>query len=158
MMYLDAKIVGVPDDSGTHVWLVLMKAFRALERHAADSIEAAQIGLSDFATLELLLHKGPQPVNAIGRRIGLTSGSITTAVDRMEARGLVTRGLDPVDRRARVVALTPRGKALITKVFGAHKAAMDSTAGGLSKSERTTLVGLLKKLGLSAEQKHRKAS
>ncbi|RYE90513.1 MAG: MarR family transcriptional regulator, partial [Myxococcales bacterium] len=83
-----------------------MKAHRAMERHARRSIEAASVGLSDFATLELLLHKGPQPVNEIGRRIHLTSGSITSAVDRLEKRGLVARGADPDDRRARIVRLT----------------------------------------------------
>jgi MarR family 2-MHQ and catechol resistance regulon transcriptional repressor len=141
------------DDSGTHVWLVMMKAHRALERRAIGSIEAADMGLSDFGTLELLLHKGPQRVNEIGRRIELTSGSITTAVDRMEKRGLVRRTPDPLDRRASVVELTPEGKALIEHAFREHKAAMDRAAEALSASERRTLVRLLKKLGLSAEER-----
>src|SRR5437868_7206555 len=79
------------DVSGTHLWLVMMKAFRTLERLATRSIESAEVGLSDFAVLEILLHKGPQPVNEIGRRIELTGGAITTAVDRLESRRLVTR-------------------------------------------------------------------
>lgn len=141
------------DTSGTHVWLVLMKAHRALARHAESSLGKADVGLSEFATLELLLHKGPQPVNAIGRTIHLTSGSITSAVDRLEKRGLVARGSDPGDRRARIVRLTPEGEALITDVFARHKAAMDHAAEGLSKAERLALVDLLKKLGLSAEER-----
>ena len=40
--------------------------------------------MSDFAVLEALLHKGAQPVNVIGKRVFLTSGSITTAIDRLE--------------------------------------------------------------------------
>src|SRR5437762_14272808 len=79
------------DVSGTHLWLVLMKAHRALQRLATQSIESLDVCLSDFGVMELLLHKGPQPVNEIGRRIALTSGAITTAVDRLEARGLVRR-------------------------------------------------------------------
>jgi MarR family 2-MHQ and catechol resistance regulon transcriptional repressor len=168
-MYLDAKIYAVarkasssdvrrtprdvPDVSGTHVWLVMMKAYRTLEGHASRSVEAAQMGLSDFATLELLLHKGPQRVNEIGRRIQLTSGSITTAIDRMETRGLVVRRSDPGDRRASVVELTPKGRALIVEVFRVHKATMDLAAGALSPAERATLVRLLKKLGLSADRR-----
>jgi MarR family transcriptional regulator, 2-MHQ and catechol-resistance regulon repressor len=168
-MYLDAKICSVsrkastsgarrgpadvPDVSGTHVWLVMMKAYRALEGHASRSIVAAEMGLSDFATLELLLHKGPQRVNEIGRRIQLTSGSITTAVDRMETRGLVIRRADPGDRRASVVELTPKGRALIVEVFRAHQATMDVAADALSRAERATLIRLLKKLGLSADRR-----
>src|SRR3954453_17471378 len=94
------------DVSGTHLWLVQMKAHRALERLAIRSIESSEVGLSDFAVLEMLLHKGPQPVNEIGRRIELTSGAITTAVDRLETRGLVTREAHASDRRARIVRLT----------------------------------------------------
>jgi MarR family 2-MHQ and catechol resistance regulon transcriptional repressor len=138
------------DVSGTHLWLVMMKAFRTLERVATRSIECAEVGLSDFAVLEMLLHKGPQPVNEIGRRIELTSGAITIAVDRLESRRLVTREAHESDRRARIVCLTARGTEEATKAFAVHKTAMDLAASGLSKAERATLIQLLKKLGTSA--------
>ena len=139
--------------SGTHLWLVMMKAHRALERVAIQSIESSAVGLSDFGVLEMLLHKGPQPVNEIGRRIALTSGAITTAVDRLESRGLVARGADADDRRTRVVRLTARGEKRAASVFAGHRAAMDSAASGLSQGERATLIRLLKKLGTSVEDR-----
>src|SRR5437870_2923218 len=138
------------DRSGTHLWLVLMKAHRTLERLATRSIESSDVGLSDFAVLEMLLHKGPQPVNEIGRRVELTSGAITTAVDRLESRGLVTREAHPSDRRARIVRLTAAGEEQAAESFAGHKAAMDLAARGLSKTERATLIELLRKLGTSA--------
>ena len=136
--------------SGTHLWLVMMKAHRTLERLATHSIESSEVGLSDFAVLEMLLHKGPQPVNEIGRRVELTSGAITTAVDRLESRGLVTREAHPSDRRARIVRLTGAGEEQAAKIFAVHKTAMDSAASGLSKAERTALIALLKKIGTSS--------
>ena len=139
------------DTSGTHLWLVMMKAYRAMERVAEYSIESSDACLSDFAVLEMLLNKGPQPINEIGRRIELTSGAITTAVDRLESRGLVTREAHESDRRARVVQLTTEGKKQAAKSFGAHKTTMDSAADALSTAERATLIRLLKKLGTSAE-------
>src|SRR5467141_3332358 len=105
------------DVSGTHLWLVLMKAHRTLGRLATQSIESLEVCLSDFGVMELLLHKGPQPVNEIGRRIALTSGAITTAVDRLEARGLVMREAHESDRRTRMVRLTARGKEQAGSVF-----------------------------------------
>src|SRR6266404_2783935 len=138
------------DVSGTHLWLVLMKAHRTLQRLATRSIEASDICLSDFGVMELLLHKGPQPVNEIGRRIALTSGAITTAVDRLEARGLVTREAHESDRRTRIVRLTARGKEQAGSVFAGHQAVMDSAASGLAKTERAMLIELLRKLGTSA--------
>src|SRR5213075_1350490 len=127
----------------------IMKAHRTLQRLATNSIESSNVGLSDFAVMEMLLHKGPQPVNEIGRRIELTSGAITTAVDRLESRGLVAREAHETDRRARVVRLTARGKEEAARVFASHKKAMDSAASELSTTERTTLIRLLKKLGTS---------
>jgi len=129
----------------------LMKAHRALARHALKSIEPSGLGLSDFAVLEMLLNKGPQKVNDIGRRVDLTSGSITTAVDRLETRGLVVRELDKADRRSRIVGLTAAGRARISEIFAQHVEALEAACSGLSKAERETLIALLKKLGLAAE-------
>lgn len=145
------RVEGRSKTSGIHLWLVLMKAHRALARHAARSIVPFRLGHSDFAILELLLHKGPQKVNEIGRRVDLTSGSITSAVDRLEDRGFVARGFDAADRRSRIVRLTAKGRAHIEKVFVEHEAALEEGARGLTKAERETAIRLLKKLGTSAD-------
>ena len=140
------------DSSGVHLWLLLMKAHRSMVRHAERSIVSLDMCISDFGVLEVLLHKGPQSVSEIGRRVNLTSGSITTAIDRLEQRSLVARAADSSDRRARVVHLTRDGKARITKEFARHTDAMDRAAQGLSKADRGTLMELLRKLGTTAER------
>ena len=134
------------DSAGVHVWLVFMKAFQALVPHAAGSIEQTKLGDSDFRVLEVLLHKGSLPVNTIGPKVWLTPGSISVAVDRLVRRGLVSRKDHPDDRRVRRVELTPKGRALITRGFGEHAAAMEDVAAVLSKKERLTLLRLLKEL------------
>ena len=139
--------------SGVHLWLVLMKAHRSVRHYAARSIDVSGLGLSDFAILELLLHKGQQNVSEIGRRVDLTSGSITTAIDRLERCKLVVRGDHPTDRRVCTVRLTPAGTAEITKVFAAHTKALEEATGGLSAAERATLAKLLKKLGTTADER-----
>src|SRR5437764_10573529 len=105
------------DSSGVHLWLVLMKAFQALLPHAAASIKRTELGDSDFRVLEVLLHKGPLPVNTIGPKVWLTPGSISVAVDRLVKKGLVSRKDQPDDRRVRRVDMTARGRALITRGF-----------------------------------------
>src|SRR6266581_2371130 len=134
------------DSSGVHVWLVFMKAFQAVLPHAAGSIRRTELGDSDFRVLEVLLHKGPLPVNTIGPKVWLTPGSISVAVDRLEKTALVKRK-NTDDRRVRLVELTPKGRALITKTFRDHAAAMEEAARVLSKEERLMLLRLLKKLG-----------
>jgi MarR family 2-MHQ and catechol resistance regulon transcriptional repressor len=135
------------DSTGVHVWLVFMKAFQALIPHAAGSIKRTELGDSDFRVLEVLLHKGPLPVNTIGPKVWLTPGSISVAVDRLVQKGLVSRQDQAGDRRVRQVELTAKGRALITRGFREHAAAMENAVSVLSKKERLTLLRLLKKLG-----------
>src|SRR5438128_10384340 len=121
------------DSTGVHLWLVFMKAFQALFPHAAQSIERTQLGDSDFRVLEVLLHKGPLPVNTIGPKVWLTPGSISVAVDRLEKKALVKRKSTD-DRRVRLVELTAKGRALIAKTFREHAEAMEDAARVLSKA------------------------
>lgn len=139
--------------SGVHVWLVLWKAARAVEAYAQISIAELEICGSDFAVLEALLHKGPLPVNEIGRKVLLTSGSITVAVDRLETKGLVERRASGTDRRARIVHLTKEGRRLIERAYAKHAADMEQiAAASLTTPERATLIRLLKKIGYKAAE------
>jgi MarR family 2-MHQ and catechol resistance regulon transcriptional repressor len=138
------------DTAGVHLWLVLMKAYQALERRAMRSIGDTSLCFSDFAVLESLLHKGPLPVNTVGAIVTLTSGSSTAAIDRLEKRGLVRRAPDATDRRTRIVHLTDQGKTLIEAAFRKHAADMETVTASLLPAEKKTLLGLLKKLGKSA--------
>ena len=140
------------DTSGVHLWLIVWKTYLALREHAQRHIQSLELGLSDFGILESLLHKGPMPINTIGGLIQLTSGSITTAVDRLETKGLVERCDSPEDRRARVVHLTPAGRKLIECASTDHEAAMERATSGLTPSERAEAIDLLKKLGLRAQE------
>ena len=139
-------------EGGVHIWLVMWKAARAVEACAVKSIASVEMCSSDFAVLEALLHKGALPVNVIGRKVLLTSGSITTAIDRLEKKGLVERRDDRRDRRARIVHLTREGRKLIKKAFNDHAADMERIASALKSDERATLVELLKKIGMEAAQ------
>ena len=130
-----------------HAWLVMMKAMRALTRYARAGIGETGLGLSDFAVLEVLLHKGPLPVNTIGPMVDLTPGSISIAVDRLVAKGLVSRIKSAEDRRVRIVALTSHGKDLIVSAFRKHSGQMKRVFSELSPEELHGLEVALKKVG-----------
>src|SRR6201988_1813943 len=133
-----------------HVWLIMMKAMRALTKYAAAGIEETGLGLSDFGVLEVLLHKGPLPVNTIGPIVDLTPGSISIAVDRLFAKGLVSRVESGEDRRVRIVALTSRGRDLIAPAFRKHAAQMRKVFSELSSEELRSLEVALKQIGKRA--------
>ena len=136
---------------GPHIRLVLWRAEKAMATVDRQSIAATGLGFSDFAVLEALYHKGPLPVNTIGRKVLLTSGSISTAVQRLERRGLLLRRQDPADGRVFRVELTAEGRELIADVFDRHRLNLDAVTSGLEPEERQELVRLLKKLGRRAE-------
>jgi MarR family 2-MHQ and catechol resistance regulon transcriptional repressor len=145
------KLESLTGGSGVHVFLVLWKAARAVEAYAENSISHLEMCGSDFAVLEALLHKGPLPVNEIGKKVLLTSGSITVAVDRLELKGLVERRAHGTDRRAKVVHLTNEGRKLITRAYADHAADLERLASAsLTRAERKTLILLLKKIGYEA--------
>lgn len=132
---------------GTHVFLVLWKAYLALQADAEASIKRINLCDSDFRVLEALLHKGPLPVSIIGHMVELTTGSITSAIDRLERKWLVLRKRHATDRRMRIVELTTKGRQLIEQAFTQHQIDMEKAVSNLSRAERGMLVDLLKRLG-----------
>ncbi len=122
-----------------------------MESQALKSIAGTGLCASDFGVLEALLHKGPTPVNTLGRTVLLTSGSMTAAVDRLAARGFVARSDSPDDRRVRIVELTKEGRRVIRAAFARHEADLEIIVSVLTQSERAVLVSLLKRLGRRAD-------
>src|ERR1700722_3146370 len=115
----------------THVWLIMLKAMRAVSNYALADIEAAGLGDSDFRVLDVLFHKGPMPVNAIGPKVNLNPGSISVAVDRLYRKGLVSRVESTCDRRVRTVSLTERGREIFVPVFRRHAAMIERAFAGV---------------------------
>ena len=142
---MSAKVCEAP-----RLWLVLARCYRALSQIAERSIEDAGLCLTDFAALEALLHKGPLTITEIQGKVLLASGSMTAAVDRLEKKGLVVRRPAPIDRRAKVLDLTPEGRRVVEKAFRRHAVELESAMAVLKPSEKRQLRGLLKKLGLFA--------
>ena len=134
-----------------HCWLVLGKAFHAAAKYLYAGLEETGIDDTDFRILEVLLNKGPLPVNTIGPKVHLTPGSISVAIDRLFDRGLVRRVESPQDRRVRVVSLTPKGKELIAPIFRKHAAEIRKVFADASPKELRALETILKKIGKRAE-------
>lgn len=138
--------------SAPHVWLVLMKTWRALEGWDRQSIASMGLSFTDFTVLEALLHKGSLPVNELGRKVYLTSGSITTAVSRLEKRAFVERTAAKEDARFVLVGLTVTGRRYIKRVYARHTKNLEKAFSVLSDAERARLLPMLRKLGRYAEE------
>ena len=141
--------------SAPRIWLVLARAYSSMVGYIEGAITAQGLGLSDFMVLEVLLHKGPLTITEIQEKVGLASGSMTAAVDRLEKMGFIRRKPSSSDRRAKLLELTPRGRLTVERVFGHHAAMLQSVMKVLNNAEKSQLHALLKKLGLfAAARKH----
>lgn len=137
--------------SGPRLYLILWKAFRAIEAIDNGSIRRQGFAcLSDFGLLDVLANRGSLPVNAIRERVLLTSGSMTAAVDRAEKQGWVRREPSTVDRRVTLVHLTEEGRTHYETAFAIHTDNLDKAFSSLSSEERSILATLLKKAGKHA--------
>jgi len=137
--------------TGPHIRLVLWKAAKAVEKVDKVSIAQTGLGLSDFAVMEALLHKGSLTINQIGKKVLLTSGSMTAAINRLEKSGLVERVRDQSDGRYFYVHLTKNGHKVIRKAYHNHQLNLEKVAEVLTGEERMELVRLLKKMGVHAD-------
>jgi MarR family 2-MHQ and catechol resistance regulon transcriptional repressor len=114
-------------------------------------IESYGINTENFMVLELLYSKGPHPVQKISDRLSIPSGSITYVVDKLEKKGLVERKPNPEDRRASNVVLTEKGKELFDEIFPKHVETISRNLSFISKDEKEQLIGLLKRIGIGAQ-------
>ena len=133
------------------LFVVMSRANRAVMDRVKEDIKSHGLNPTEFAVLELLYHKGDQPIQQIGNRILLSSGSMTYVIDRLESKKFLKRRACPDDRRITYAAITDEGKGLMNEVFPKHREAIRSMFSGLDTVEKEKMIDLLKKLGFSVE-------
>lgn len=128
------------------LWVALSRAYEAVASVSRDHAAECELTPAEFGVLEALRHIGPLRLCDLQAKILVSSGGITFVVDRLEERGLVERRSDPSDRRARLVELTPDGRALIEDIFPEHAERIEASVAGLSRDERRDAIRLLRNL------------
>ncbi|WP_442858754.1 MarR family winged helix-turn-helix transcriptional regulator [Bacillus sp. KH172YL63] len=131
------------------LFIVLSRAFKALNEEINKNIQENGLNPTEFAVLELLYHKGDQPLQQIGGKILLASGSITYVVDKLEKKGYLKRNACPKDRRVTYAQITENGRELIDDIFPNHEKRIHELMSALSAEEKEETIHMLKKLGLS---------
>jgi MarR family 2-MHQ and catechol resistance regulon transcriptional repressor len=133
-------------------WVVLARAYLAISRHVTADVARYDLTASEFGILEALYHKGPLLLGDLQKKILVTSGGVTYLVDRLAAKGLITRESFPGDKRSRFAVLTPDGSSLIKQIFPGHAKRLAKVLGALTPKEQKRLTGLLRTLGKGAER------
>ncbi|GAA0500805.1 MarR family transcriptional regulator [Salinibacillus aidingensis] len=133
------------------LFIVLTRALQSVEKKAIKDIKSLGLNLTEFSVLELLYHKGEQPIQKIGSKVLLASSSITYVVDKLEKKNYIRRRACPNDRRVTYAGVTEAGKQLMDEIFPKHVEAINDIMGGLNNDEKQTMIEYLKKLGYHAE-------
>lgn len=135
--------------------IVLSKAYKVVMDLAVKDMKKNGLSASEFAVLELLYHKGKIPMQRIGEKILVTSGSVTYTVDKLEEKGYLHRVPCPTDRRVTYAEITEDGKALFDRIFPDHAQVVEGIMDGLTPEEKEQAIQLLKKLGISAAEREK---
>jgi DNA-binding MarR family transcriptional regulator len=115
--------------------IALWKAVGRVQRHDLSRTAAS--------VLASLRDGGPQRITALAASEAVAQPTMTTLVGRLERDGLVTRGSDPGDARAVLVALTPEGLMRLKRIREARAAAIDTRLRELDPDEREALAAAL---------------
>ncbi|API91663.1 MULTISPECIES: MarR family winged helix-turn-helix transcriptional regulator [Virgibacillus] len=152
-MTKDRSLKEKQNNSSLKLFVVLSKAYRSLMEQVEDDIQQRGLNLTDFAVMELLYHKGPHPLKAIGEKILLTSGSITYVVNKLENRRYITRIPNQNDRRVTFAEITEKGEKLLEHIFPGHWSRIEEITSGLDEVEKQIAIDLLRKLGTANQVK-----
>ena len=138
-------------DLSLKLFLTLNKATQSLMKRVEADVKQHGLIPTEFAVLELLYHKGEQPIQKIGSKVLIASSSITYVVDKLEKKHYLVRRSCPEDRRVTYAVLTEQGKALIADYFPKHQAMLQQLLSALDNHEKEQLITLLKALGTHVE-------
>ncbi|MFX3623009.1 MAG: MarR family winged helix-turn-helix transcriptional regulator [Ectobacillus sp.] len=128
------------------VFIALSKVQRSLMDQSNKSVQSYGLNPTEFAVLELLYHKGGQPLQQIGEKILIASGSITYVVDKLEKKQLAVRKPCLHDRRVIYAELTDAGRKLMDEIFPLHETVLHKALHMLTNEEKQDLLQLLKKI------------
>ncbi|GGO06075.1 HTH-type transcriptional regulator MhqR [Saccharibacillus kuerlensis] len=134
------------------LFVVLSKAYKNVMDRAVKDMKKHNLSPSEFTILEVLYNKGRFPLQQIGEKILITSGSVTYNIDKLEKRELLRRVPSPSDRRVIYAEITDQGRELFDRIFPEHAAEVQQIMSGLNAEETLTASELLKKLGKGMER------
>lgn len=125
----------------------LMRAHQLVLSRVEAVLRPLHVSFARYEVLMLLVfsRRGALPMSTIGSRLQVHQTSVTNAVDRLEAAGLVRRLPHPSDRRTTLVEITPSGRSVADEATALLNREV-FTDPGLTKRDTTALVGILGRL------------
>ncbi|GAA1498136.1 MarR family winged helix-turn-helix transcriptional regulator [Paeniglutamicibacter kerguelensis] len=130
------------------------RAFRALRHSWVEQLAPFELTPHQFRAMQALARTSLDSpggeglrLKDVAERLHIAPRSATEVMDQLEAKSLVQRAADPVDRRATLVKLTPEGQKLSDRVRAARRGHTEQYFGRLNANDRAELARILAQLG-----------
>ncbi|SDF59518.1 MarR family transcriptional regulator, 2-MHQ and catechol-resistance regulon repressor [Fontibacillus panacisegetis] len=133
------------------LFVALSRASQWVNAYSDRNIKSHDLTRTEFGVLDLLYHKGPQPIQQICGKVLMSSGNITYVLDKLEKKLYVRRRDCTEDRRLIYAEITDQGKQFFEEIFPKHAEVIDAALGGLDEEEKRVAARLLKKMGKYAQ-------
>jgi DNA-binding MarR family transcriptional regulator len=132
---------------------LLFRLWRANHTRAAEVLGSVGLTTALFALLNVINAREGAIQQELGSTLGIDRSTMVSLIDELESAGLARRRPSATDRRAREIAITPKGRRLLKRARGLIAQAEDEVLGGLSVEERRELLTLLRRaLGAAPPQ------
>ena len=125
---------------------VILRASQSIQEVIRKDAAKYEMNPTEFAVLEVLYQKGDQPIQMIGKKVLISSSSITYVVDKLEQKKFVVRKACPEDRRVTYASLTSHGKTLMDRIFPKHEKKMEGIFCQFTDTDMNKMIELLKKI------------
>ncbi|MGE4554094.1 MAG: MarR family winged helix-turn-helix transcriptional regulator [Desulfovibrionaceae bacterium] len=129
-----------PTDRLSRLLVEFFERFSSWE-HAV--VRGSGLTLPQMHTLEILGDGGAMRMKELAGRMGVTTGTLTVLVDRLETRGLVRRKPNDQDRRSVLVELTDAGRRHFEQHHALHRCLTQELGAGLAEADQAKLAELL---------------
>lgn len=128
------------------VLTALRRIFRATDLDAKSLARQTGLTTSQLLVLELLSMAGELTVGGIADKVGLTQGTVTSMIDKLQQRGLVVRRRGSADRRQVKVSLTEEGREMVARAPTALQTRFLEEFSALQDWERHAMVASLQRV------------
>lgn len=135
---------------------VMLRASQSVQDVLKQDMTKYGLNPTEFMVLELLASKGEQPIQQIGKKILLSSSSMTYVIDKLEQKEYIERKPCATDRRVIFAHITDKGMAFMEKSFPHHEKMITELFSVLNEDELQSFNRLVKKVGYHAAEKSTK--
>ncbi|MBN1321927.1 MAG: MarR family transcriptional regulator [Thermoleophilia bacterium] len=125
---------------------LLTRASWRLRNNERKALTPYELTFAQARALRVLVDAGPMRIGDLAAALEIVPRSATSRVDDLEEAGLVSRSADPTDRRSVIIAATPQGQELVTRLRAERRVGAETLFAPLSAEDRAELIRLLSAL------------